>query len=411
MRKKIFLALIVYTLAFTACVKNSKPDAVTAATAKKGPPARVLLKEFMPDAAADGSVKIAVLVNLMAGENSRQFIEGCVSEGRSMDFTVDAFGSGADEKRCRTIAEGIALADYDGLIFAYGDVDFSYDILKPIADKGIPIVTFEALPYRDGKSIKNLITTFQDDYSLAGLSIETLLSLTPNSHGGPGKPARIIRVGCEPGITFLDRRAWAFEEFVNKGRIEEAALVKLDNTENPHGAAWEALAAILPRFPPGTVDGLWIPWEEFAGGCAEALASAGRQDIKLTSIGISNDVINLMLRHHDIWLASAAVDPKLAGTVNMRILAAMLAGESVNDTFSFSPQLVKTTDLNIGVNLGNISVIVPGWGEGEGLFDNYQWMIDLKAAGEKYLRIPPIPQAATQAAVRHGVTGHHKVMP
>jgi simple sugar transport system substrate-binding protein len=346
----------------------------------------------MPDAAADGVVKIAVLVNLMAGENSRQFIEGCVSEGRAMDFTVDAFLSGADEKRCREIAEGIALADYDGLIFAYGDVGFSYDILKPAADKGIPVVTFEALPYRDGKSIKGLVTTFQDDYSLARLSVEALLSLTPNSHGGLKKPARIIRVGCEPGITFLDRRAWAFGEFVNQGKIEEAALVKLDSLENPHGAAWEALAAILPLFPPGTIDGLWVPWDEFADGCAEALAAAGRRDIKLTSIGISSDVIHNMLRHPDIWLASAAVDPKLAGTVNMRLLAARLAGESPADTFSFSPQLVKTTDLNIGVNLGNISVIVPGWGEGEGLFDNYKWMIDLKAAGEKYLRIPPVPQ-------------------
>jgi simple sugar transport system substrate-binding protein len=386
-----FPAIIVITLVLTACSKDSKPDAVTAATARKGPPARVLFKKIMPEAAEDGSVKIAVLVNLTAGENSRQFIEGCVSEGRSMNFTVDAFISGGDEKRCKEIAEGIASADYDGLVFAYGDVDFSYDILKPIADKGIPVVTFEALPYRDGKSIKGLITTFQDDYSLARLSIETLLSLIDNHD----KKARIIRVGCEPGITFLDRRAWAFEEFVNKGGIEEAALVKLDNTENPHGAAWEALAAILPRFPPGTVDGLWVPWDEFACGCAEALASAGRRDIKLTSIGISDDDIHRMLRHPDIWLASAAVDPKLAGTVNMRILAARLAGEDVGDTFSFSPQLVKTADLNIGVNFGNISVMVPGWGEGEGLFDNYQWMIDLKAAGEKYLRIPPVPQAAS----------------
>jgi len=386
MVKKLFPVLIIFTLALTACARDGKPDAVSAATARKGPPARVLLNTVMPDAAADGFVKIAVLVNLAAGENSRQFIEGCVSEGRSLNFTVDAFVSGADEERCREIAEGIALADYDGLIFAYGDVDFSYDILKPVADKGIPVVTFEALPYRDGKSIKGLVTTFQDDYSLARLSIEALLSPGSDSLD---KKARIIRVGGEPGITFLDRRAWAFGEFVSKGRIEEASLIKLDSLENPGSAAWEALAEILPRFPPGTIDGLWVPWVEFADGCAEALSAAGRLDIKLTSIGISNDVIHQMLRHPDIWLASAAVDPKLAGTVNMRLLAARLAGEAVTDTYSFSPQIVKTTDLNLGVNLANISVIVPGWGEGAGLFDNYKWMIDLKAAGEKYLRIPP----------------------
>jgi len=385
-RKFLFLTVIIFGFALTACVKNSQPDTVSAVIERKGtPPARVLLNSIMPDAAADGVVKIAVLVNLMAGENSRQFIEGCVSEGRSLSFTVDSFVSGAEEKRCGEIASGIAQADYDGLIYAYGDVDFTYDILKPVADKGIPVVTFEALPYRDGKSIKGLITTFQDDYSLARLSVETLLSL---GSGDSDRPARIIRVGCEPGITFLDRRAWAFGEFISRDRIREAAFVKLDGMENPRSAAWEALAAILPRFPPGTIDGLWVPWEEFAIGCAEALTAAGRNDIKLTGIGISSDVIHQMLRRPDIWLASTAVDPKLAGTVNMRLLAARLAGESVGDTFSFSPQLVKTTDLNLGVNLGNISMIVPGWGEGEGLFDNYKWMIDLKAAGEKYLRIP-----------------------
>jgi len=179
MGKRFFLVIIIFILVFTACAKDNKPDAVTAATARKGPPARVLLQKIMPVAAADGAVKIAVLVNLMAGENSRQFIEGCVSEGRALDFTVDSFVSGEDEKRCGEIAKDIALADYDGLIFAYGDVGFSYDILKPIADKGIPIVTFEALPYRDGKSIRGLVTTFQDDYNLARLSIETLLSLHP----------------------------------------------------------------------------------------------------------------------------------------------------------------------------------------------------------------------------------------
>jgi simple sugar transport system substrate-binding protein len=272
------------------------------------------------------------------------------------------------------------------MIFAYGGVDFSYDILKPIADKGIQIVTFEALPYRDGRSIKGLITTFRDDYSLARLSLETLLAGIP---GGTGRPARVIRLGCEPGITFLDRRAWVFDEMVNAGKLEEVVLIKLDSLENPYGAAWKALADILPRFPPGSVDALWVPWDEFAGGCAGALASAGRRDIKLASIGISNEDIHLMLRHPEIWFANTAVDPKLAGIVNTRILAAGLAGQDMEDTFSFSPQLVRTVDLNLGVNITNLSVMVPGWGDGQGLFDRYQWMIDLKAAEGKYLRIPP----------------------
>jgi simple sugar transport system substrate-binding protein len=404
MGKRIFLVLVFSVLALAACTRSGKieADSVSGATARKGQPVPVLLKQFMPEAMKDGMVKIAVLVNMKQGDISQQFIEGCLSEGRAMGFSVDAFVSGGDERRCREIAAGIAAGrvgvPYDGVIFSNGfasaqfngshngGVDFSYDLLKSIADNGAQIVTFEALPYHDGKSIKGLITTFQDDYRLARLSLETLLSFVP---GREGRPLRVIRVGCDPGITFLDRRAWEFEQMVNKGMIEEAAFIKLDSLENPHGAAWEALAAVLPRFPLGSLDALWVPWDEFAGGCAEALASAGRQDIKMVSIGISNDDMSLMQRHSAIWIANTAVDPKLAGTVNMRLLAAQFAGETLPDTFSFDPQLVRTADLNHAINMANIATLLPNWGEGKGLFSLYQWMIELKEAELKHLRIDP----------------------
>ena len=389
------ILLLFIAVLFGSCAKSDETDidSVSAATERKGPPARVLLRHFMPEAMADDVVKIAVLVNQKAGDNARQFIEGCVTEGRSMGFTVDAFVSGGDEARCREIAAGIAGADYDGVIFAYGDVGFSYDILRPMADKGVRIVTFEALPYRDGKSIGGLVTTFQDDYRLARLSLEALIS---SSLGGDRRPARVIRVGCEPGITFLDRRAWEFALMVNEGRIEEAAVVTLNGLENPQAAAWDAIAAILPRFPRWSVDALWVPWDEFAGGCAEALAAAGRHDIKLVSVGISNEDIRLMHRHRDIWIASVTVDLRLAGTVNMRIISALLAGETLSDTFSFDPQLVRTEDLGNTVNIANLSVMVPDWGDGSGLFDHYDWMDKLKTAEGKYFRIPPASAAELQ---------------
>jgi simple sugar transport system substrate-binding protein len=299
---------------------------------------------------------------------------------------VDSFVTGGDEGRCREIAAGIAQADYDGLIFTHGDVGFSWDILNPIADNGIRIVTFEALPYRDGKSIKGLIATFQNDYHLARLSLDTLLA---HCSGEGEHPAKIIRVGCDPGIIFLDRRAWEFDQLVGMGKIEETALVRLAGLMNPQSAAWEATAAILPYFPPGSVDAVWAPWDEFAAGCAEALAAAGRQDIKLFSVGISNDTMRLMLRHRYNWLATTTTDLRLAGTINMRLLAAKLAGETVNNTFLFGPQVVRTADLHYAVNMANISALMPGWEDGLELFDHFQWMDDLKAAEGMFLRISP----------------------
>jgi simple sugar transport system substrate-binding protein len=402
MRKRFFLAVFCLFLLLGSCAKQGKDqaDTISAATVRKGPPAMTYLERYMPSAMADGMVKIAVLVNQEAGDNSRQFMDGCISEGRSMGFTVDAFITGGDEDRCREIATGIAGANYDGLIFSNGFAngvydrktggvtDHSYDTLKPITDKGMPIVTFEALPYQDGKSLNGLTTTFQDDYGLARLSLNALLSFTSTLDRSP----RVIRLGCDSGITFMDRRTWEYEQLVSNGTIQEVAVVNLDNLENPHSAAWEALALALSRLPGHHIDALWVPWDGFAGGCAEAIVSAGRQEIKMVSIGISNDDIRLMQRHSDIWLANTAVDPKLAGTVNMRLLAAKLVGETLPDTYSFSPQLLQTSELNQAVNIANLQVMVAGWGDGNGLFDQYQWMIDLKGAIGKYLRIPPSQQ-------------------
>jgi len=406
MGKRLFLAAIFPVLLCGSCIQEGKTqgDSVSASAAHKGTAAQVLREQCMPAAMADGMVKIAVLVNLPAGDQSRQFLEGCVSEGRSMGFTVDTFVSGADKGRCGEITAGIARADYDGLIFAYGETvgetaaaadDFFFDIFKPIADKGMKIVTFETFPPENYRHLDGLVTTFQNDAGLARLSLDVLLSYTSYAN----HPVRVIRIGCDPGIPFLDRRARVFDEYVRKGAMIEAAYVNVGGIENPEHAAWEGIADILLRFPPGTVDAIWAPYDKFAEGCVHALASADRQDIKLVSIGISNDDIRVMQRYRDIWLANVAVDPKLAGTVNMRILAAALADETLPDTVFFTPQLLKAADLNYAVNIVNISVMVPVWGDAWGLFDHYPWMNDLKKAEEKYLHIPPTTASMTAPSV------------
>jgi simple sugar transport system substrate-binding protein len=401
MVKRFFLAAIFPVLLCGNCAQEGKTrtDSASAAAARNGQTAQILHEQYMPAAMADGMIKIAVLVNLQAGDQSRQFIEGCVSEGRSMGFTVDTFVSGADKNRCREIAAGIAGADYDGLIFAYGeaggDDEFFWEMLKPVAEKKLPIVTFETFPPANYRPLDGLIATFQNDIGLARLSLDVLLSYTS---GYTNRPVRVIRIGCDSGIPFLDRRTRIFDEYVREGALTEAAYVNVDGIENPEHAVWEGLAAVLPRFPPGSVEAIWSPYDEFAEGCVQALASTGRQDIKLVSIGISNDDIRTMQRYRETWLASVAVDPKLAGTVNMRILAAALAGETLPDTVSFTPQLLKAADLNYAVNIVNISVMVPAWGDSWGLFDHYRWMNDLKKAEEKYLHIPPVSMGVSRAA-------------
>ena len=392
MGKKFFLAVVTILL-FVACAACTEEwrdreglSAVSAATLRREPSVRTLLERFMTEEMADGIVKIAVIVNLEDGVDARQFVEGSVWEGRSMGFTVDAFITGADERRGRELAGRIALADYDGVIFTNADSALAYDMLRPIADRGISIVTFEASPFRDGKTIGDITATSIDNYELARLSLETLIYYS----GGEDRPPRVIRIETESNVPYMIMRDKVFNDFLNEGRIEEAARITLHGVENSAATAREGLAAILPRFPPGTVDAVWSPHSEFAKGCAEALAAAGRTDIGLFSIGISHNALRSMQRHSDIWLASAAVDSRLAGKVCMRILAAKLSGEEVPDAFYFEPALVRTEDLNRNVNIANISIMLHNWGDGTGLFDSFPWMKELKTAEGRNFRIRPV---------------------
>jgi len=356
----------------------------------------------MPKAMADGIVKIALLANEKDGINTWQFIEAAVAEGRAMGFTVDAFAmdAEADREGFMRLAAGIAGADYDGVIFVNGalGMGYAYDALRPIADAGARIVAFEALPVRDGRVIPGLVAAFQNDYGLARLSLEALVS----HFGGQGRGGapRVFRIAGEAGIAFLDRHEWEFSEFARMGKIEEAGSVRLRGLEGPRAAAWEAISAALPHIPPGSVDALWVPWSEFAIGAAEALFHAGRSDIKVFSTGISNESLRIMQRHRGIWIASTAADHKLAGAVTMRMLAALLAGEVLDEAFFFRPQLVMTADLNRAVNAANLSMMLPSWEDGAGLFDGFGWMAELRAAESRFLRISPAPpsQAAPLAA-------------
>lgn len=343
-----------------------------------------VLSRYMPVQMADGIIKVAIVRNLTVGDHTRQFLAGSMAEGRDLGFTVDTFITGGDNERCRELILRIASADYDGLILSHGEADFTYDALKPAMERGIRVVTFDALPYQDGDPIqgiaRGLTSTAQEDTKLAEISLEAILGRADH------RPARIIRAWFGPGHPPLDRRQQVYDRLVREGKITELAVISPRDFAASRGGIRSALASILPDFPPGTVDAIWAPYDEFAKGCIDALAEADREDIKLVSIDISNDDIALMLNHPEVWVAVAAVDPKLIGIVNMRILAAKFAGEPTPDMYDFEAQLVETSSLSRQINMGNIAEVVPGWGRKQGLFDHYPWMAEIKAAGERRFR-------------------------
>ncbi|MDR2767477.1 MAG: substrate-binding domain-containing protein, partial [Treponema sp.] len=229
-----------------------------------------LLKKYFPDQMNDGVIKIAVVRNLAAGDHTQQFLEGCTSEGRALGFIVDTFVTDGDNAKCQETLAQVIQKDYDGLILSHGEAGYTYDSLKPAADKGMKISTFDSIPYLNGDPNGQILTgvtsTAQEDAKLAQLSLQSIV----DNFDASRQPLKVIRAWMGPGIPPLDRRQVIYDQFVREGKIVEVALVGPVDSANARGGTQDSLAALLPRFSAGTVDAIWGSYDELAKGCLQA---------------------------------------------------------------------------------------------------------------------------------------------
>lgn len=382
------------TTAESSAPAESSEAAESSASAESSAPAESSATDEASEAPADSSApaddnaavpegvqggkKIAVVRNLANGDHTQQFLAGCVSEGESFGFTVDTFVTDGDDAKTQDTVAQCIQKDYDGIIVSHGQLSYSYDMLKPAIDKGMVVATFDTMPFENGdangKLLEGVTSTSQDDQKLATLSLNSMIETVDK------KPCKILKTFMGPGVPPLDRRNEVYTDYEEQGLIETLETIAPSDSANARGDMTTKTAAILPKYPEGSVDAIWGCYDELAKGVLQALIDAGRTDIPMFTIDISNDDINLMLENPDVWISTAAVDPKLIGIADMRLIALKLAGEPTPDYYTLDAQLVKTSQLNDTITMENLNTVVDGWGTLESISDlDVPWMDTLRA--------------------------------
>lgn len=373
---KLLTVLLVGTFLLAACAPAAAPTEAPAAAATEAPAAAATEAPAAcaPDAPAAlvglaEPLKIAVIRNLPSDDHTKQFLDGARKMGESLGFVVDTFIADNDDAKFQELVAQAIEKGYDGLIISHGKKDYSYDMLKPAVDKGIKVVTFDTVIEKDGQTLP-ITTTFQDDFELARLSLGEIAALKTD-----GTPARVIKLWWGPGVPPLDRRETIYQEFLKDGKIETLETVGPTNFQDVQGDIAAKVGALLAKYPEGTVDAIWGSWDEMAKGAYTALKEAGRTDIKLISIDISNQDMNLMREEGSVWLSTAAVDPALIGMVDMRLLAKAFAGEELPANYDLEAKLVKASQLKPDTNMLNLGEVIEGWGKSDAFLE--PWMEQL----------------------------------
>lgn len=357
MKKAILVTLLAPSLIVGACANGdaAKPKV-------KG----------VPESVQD-NIKIAVIRNLPSDDHTKQFLDGARKEGEAFGFKVNTFIAENNDAKFKELVAQATQQDYDGLIISHGKEDYSYDMIEPAIKKGMKVVTFDTVAKKNGKELDGVTATFQDDHKLAELSLEEVTKISDEK-------IDVIKLWFGPGVPPLDRRQEIYKKYEESGKINTVEVIGPTNFQDVQGDVASKMNAVLAKYPKGKIDAVWASWDEMAKGAYKSLKDNKRDDIKLISIDVSNQDINLMREKNSNWLSTSAVDPYLIGQMNMRLMAKKIAKEDTPSTYDLEARLVRQKDLKSDTTMFNLNNIIEGWGTSDDF--NEEWMKKLRTANK-----------------------------
>lgn len=331
-----------------------------------------------PSSKSDGfkskGYKIAYVLNGTSTEIFKMAFNGAKKEAESLGIKLDVFTSDGDDLRFQDMVNQCAQQGYDAMFISHGKPDYSYKLIKPIVDKGIKVVTFDTVVKdAEGKGIPGVTTMFQNDQEMARLTLDyianELLKDAP-------RPIRVLKLWRGPGIPPFDRRQETYKKFEEDGTIKTLEVLGPSNPADSEGSIATVIASVLPKYPKGSVDVIWSAYDAYARGAYKALTEAGRTDIPIVSIDISNQDINIMRAEDKIWKACVATHFENVGIMGVRLLAKKLHGDPTPDQYILAPSIIRAEDLTLDANVTNLGTIIPGYGKVDDHLE--PWMKELQ---------------------------------
>ena len=297
--------------------------------------------------------RIALVMRQNVGTFSAQYINGVKTEVEKNGGELTVFNADTDLAKMASNLDAAVNQNFDGILIDHGTAEALQQGTQKAVDKKIPVVLFDT----DIK-IPGVPVVEQDDQKLAELSLEKLAE----DIGGKGNIVKIWVAGFAP----MEKRQITYDAFLKKyPDIKEIAAFG-SATNNTALDTQAQMEAILRQYPnKGDITAVWAAWDEFAKGATRAIQQAGRTEIKVYGIDLSDEDLQLMQEANSPWEATAAVDPSNIGRVHAETVFKMINGEQVPDNVKLNPVLVKQDDLPTDkkVTMGDLSQYVADWGK------------------------------------------------
>ena len=362
--KKLLALVLVLALAVSLCA-CAKTQETKETTAKDAAPAATEGTAAAPaeKLPLEGK-RIAYILNVVSTDIFQMAANAAKETASALGAECDVYFTDTDNVRFQDTVSTCANQGYDAMFLSHGNQETSFDLVTDLVGKGIQVVCFDT-QFVDASgnktSIPGATQMFQDDQGMAAMLLDYILGLYPEKVDA-GEPVKILKIWRGPGISPFDRRQEAYLQYEEKGVIETIEVLAPSDPKNGESSMTDVMSATLPKYKPGEVDAIWCCYDAYGRGAYVALSEAGRTDIPMVSVDISNQDINYMLDGTNVWRACATVDFTTIGQQGIRILAMKLMGETTEDVYNLTPSIVTYDKLTPDSNVTNLGDTIEGYG-------------------------------------------------
>ncbi|MBO7746910.1 sugar ABC transporter substrate-binding protein [Paenibacillus sp. MWE-103] len=298
--------------------------------------------------------KIALIMQFNQGTFSAQYVDGVTKQVEKYGGKVTVLASDNDLNKMVSNLDTAINQKYDGILLDHGNADALTNGVNKAVAAGIPVVAFDS-----GLSVDGVTSLAQNDQMLADKSLEALAK----DAGGKGNIVKVWVAGFPP----MESRQITYASFLKKyPDIKEIA--QFGDANQPQLDAQTRMEAILKQYPEkGSITAVWAAWDEFAKGVTNAIKQAGRTEIKVYGIDMSDEDLALIQDPASPWVAAAGADPSSIGQVQVRYLYQKLHGDKTDATVQIEPVFVSRDALPTDkkVTTADLGEYVQGWGKSD----------------------------------------------
>ncbi|MFC4811651.1 sugar ABC transporter substrate-binding protein [Paenibacillus sp. GCM10023250] len=343
--------LLAFVLVLSACGSKTN-NANDAANAGGNAPANAASGGTSVDSLK--GKKIALIMQFNQGTFSAQYVDGVTKQVEKYGGKVTVLASDNDLSKMVTNLDTAINQKYDGILLDHGNADALTNGVNKAVAAGIPVVAFDS-----GLSVEGVTSLAQNDQMLADKSLEALAK----DAGGKGNIVKVWVAGFPP----MESRQITYASFLKKyPDIKEIA--QFGDANQPQLDAQTRMEAILKQYPEkGSITAVWAAWDEFAKGVTNAIKQAGRTEIKVYGIDMSDEDLAMIQDPASPWVAAAGADPSSIGQVQVRYLYQKLHGDNTDATVQIEPVFVSRDALpkDKKVTTADLGEYVQGWGKSD----------------------------------------------